>query len=1071
MKKDTAQTQSRYTLRQQLLMVFGAAFLALVLVSVLGVAYLVHRTEQIGWYGRQQEAARRAAQNVSEFLAREQQFLVLLDLFGRDEFRAEHTTELETLLRQNSNLLEIVYVDATGQIVVEAPKNNALLANLFTIPQSNWFLKAQQGEKYIGDVQISAGDEAYLILSCPSVQGGVMAARLRMGILQEALSSLHLGESGISYLVNSQGRIIAHSNYQMVLANTYLNPQSELLRVIGKTGESWSGEYRNLTDRMVVGTAVALPGLPWAAVVEIPQAEAYAASRTAWWVLLGGALVIGILIGQAIPSLLERQFLTPMRRLRQGVQRLSEGDLGYRIGLDPHTELGEVATAFDDMATRLQDRERELVAQSVLREAKEAAETANQAKSEFLAVMSHEIRTPLNGVIGMAELLLGTDLNQQQQRFANTILGSGRTLLAIINDILDFSKIEAGRLDLEVVPFDPRALIEDTAALLAPRAHEKGLDLISDLPLELPVTIHSDPVRIRQLLINLVGNAIKFTERGEVLIRLRVLTAHAQPRMYCEVQDTGIGIPKEAQAKIFDSFTQADSSTNRRYGGTGLGLAISKRLARIMGGEIGVDSTLEVGSRFWFTVALHQPVESVRPQWLVQEELLHGKRVLIVDDNTTNREILQHQVTLWGMSNEAAEDGHGALALLKDTALPAEDFDVAILDLRMPGMDGLELARRIRMDLKLSRLKVLLLASGGGANLDPAHIANAGVQTVLHKPLRQAELYSALCRLIRGDDGVSRRPGMFTPYASRLRGRVLVAEDNPVNQEMALAVLENLGCQVDVTANGQEAVEAVIKTEYDLVLMDCQMPVLDGFAATMAIRHWEWEQGRSPLPIVALTANVIKGFREQCLAAGMDDYLGKPFEQSQLVAILERWLPKSEASTPPPAASPVSDPNSKRSQRPVVVAVNSASLRPEPASVRSNRPSLRLEPASVRSNRLIDPLDRTALVQIRALQRPGSTDLTSKIINLYLDTSPDLIAKIRDAAVQRDSTNLWQAAHSLKSSSANLGALVLANLCKELEQRGREGRLENIERLLRELEMAYIQVREALRAELESSAE
>jgi CheY-like chemotaxis protein/HPt (histidine-containing phosphotransfer) domain-containing protein len=283
----------------------------------------------------------------------------------------------------------------------------------------------------------------------------------------------------------------------------------------------------------------------------------------------------------------------------------------------------------------------------------------------------------------------------------------------------------------------------------------------------------------------------------------------------------------------------------------------------------------------------------------------------------------------------------------------------------------------------------------------------------------------------------------------------LVAEDNPVNQEMALAVLENLGCQVDVAINGQEAVEAVTKADYDLILMDCQMPVLDGFAATMAIRHWEWEQSRHSLPIVALTANVIKGFREQCLAAGMDDYLGKPFEQSQLVAILERWLPKAEANSSPAAASPSSDANAQVSQRRVAIAATTPSVRP-------------VESASVRSNRTTDPLDRAALSQIRALQRPGSPDLTGKIINLYLESSPDLIAKIRDAAAQRDGTSLWQAAHSLKSSSANLGALTLATLCKQMEHCGREGRMEDIERLLRELEMAYIQVREALRAELES---
>lgn len=1033
---------TRGSLRRQLLTVFGVALLVLLLASASAVALLVGQAEQSGWRGRQEEAARRAVQSVSAFLIREQRVLSSVDIFGRDELAAGRTLELEELLRRDPALLEVVYLNAAGEILSHAPTSEVLLANLFTIQQSRWFVEARAGQSYVGDVQVTADNQTYLILAIPTAEGGVIAARVRMAVLQEVVTGLRFAKSGIAYLVSRDGRVIAHSNPQIVLAQTRLDNYPELLDLIHNAKEMWAGEYTNLQGQPVAGTTIPVPETSWVLVTELLQSEVYAASRAAWWALLGGIVLVGLGLGRVVSSLLKRRFLHPMQRLQAGVRQIGAGDLSHRIGLQPDNEIGQVAAAFDDMVARLQERERQMVLQTAaLREAKEVAEAANRTKSDFLAVMSHEIRTPLNGVLGMAELLLGTPLDGQQHRFAETILNSGRNLLAIINDILDFSKIEAGHLELERVPFNLRDLIEETAALLAGRAHEKKLDLISDLPLELPAKTQGDPVRLRQLLVNLIGNAIKFTERGEVLIRLRFqLHKGPFPWLLFEVKDTGIGIDPEAQARIFDSFTQADSSTNRRYGGTGLGLAISRRLVELMGGEIGVDSTPGGGSRFWFTVPLQQPITRARLPWLAQAESLRGTPVLLVDDSAASREVLQRQVTAWGMISYLAENGTQALAIL-NSAWPQDQMcRLAIINLRQPSVETtLILVRHIRANPKLASLRILLLTTGG-FELEPAEIARAGVAATLPKPVRQAELYKMLWRLLSSTgDVASHRSLPSSPSKSRLTGRVLVAEDNPVNQEMALAVLERLGCQAKVAANGREAVVAVSREPYDLVLMDCQMPVLDGFAATREIRRWEREQSRPRLPIIALTANVVKGFREACLAADMDDYLSKPFEQVQLIAVLSRWLPgvnNDDPSTP----------------------IHTDFIQPR-------LPEPRVAPESTPV-----ALDEQKLTQLRAMQSPGAPDLETKVIKLYLQSTTELLESLRRAIADNDSSALAQVAHSLKSSSGNVGAVQVAAVCKILEQRGREKRLDDIDRLLAELETAYGLARSALRARLLSTA-
>jgi CheY-like chemotaxis protein/HPt (histidine-containing phosphotransfer) domain-containing protein len=637
----------------------------------------------------------------------------------------------------------------------------------------------------------------------------------------------------------------------------------------------------------------------------------------------------------------------------------------------------------------------------------------------------------MNGVLGMAELLAGTALSERQHRFTQTIRSSAEALLAIINDILDFSKIEAGKMELNAAAFDLRDLAEDVSEFCAESAHRKGLEIACWLPQDMPHSFLGDAGRLRQVLVNLIGNGIKFTNTGEVSLRVAAAEELGEESIIeFTVKDTGIGIAPDHLPRIFESFRQADGSTTRRFGGTGLGLTISKQLVELMGGHIQVESTVGQGSTFRFTVRLHRIADQQRPT----TPSIAGARILIVDDNATNREILEHQLSGWRVDHESAADGPQALIRLDEASRRGRPFEMVVLDHHMPGMDGIEVARRIRHDPEHSRTRLMMLSSVSDQT-DADELARVGVAACLNKPVRQSALYNALTTALgAGRAPQGSRADSHSQHAAvhevAFAGHVLLAEDNVVNQEVAVNMLEGLNCQVTVVGNGKEALAALERASFDLVLMDCQMPELDGFATTGEIRRREAAAGRSPRPIVALTANAMEGDRERCLEAGMDDYLSKTFTRDGLAAMLARYLPhaKTPARAPMAAADDVvaADVEGGDAERPAI--------------------------------------DVQALKPIMALARPGRPSPLAKVISLYLEAWPEQNQSLRRAVAMADAEAMWKVAHALKSSSAIVGALSLSAIFKHLETLGRSGTTAGANEAFAEIERLFPAVRAALLA-------
>jgi signal transduction histidine kinase/DNA-binding response OmpR family regulator/HPt (histidine-containing phosphotransfer) domain-containing protein len=804
---------------------------------------------------------------------------------------------------------------------------------------------------------------------------GIVVIQYSTDHLYQHFKDLEVGAGGYLMVVDSQWRLLFHPD-KALIGQALLPDFQALLR-----GEQGTVALR-LGGEDVLLSQLRLSQMDWHVVSVLPQA-----SLTAPMASIGGA-GLAVLLGcfaaiGAVAVAYSRRVVVPIRAISEGFRNIQQDRLDQVRPLPPprtQDDIGKMVSWFNAFLDNLHARRR---SEEELRQAKELAEQANRSKGEFLANMSHEIRTPMNAIIGMTQLALEAESVDERRDFIAKASRSAQSLLGIINDILDFSKIEAGKLELESVPLSVNELVSGLADVFASTAHDKGLELLFDVAPTLPAHLAGDPLRLRQVLQNLISNALKFTASGEVVVRVeKVSESEGQVECRFSVRDTGIGISPEQLPRLFQSFFQTDSSVTRKYGGTGLGLAISKRLVELMGGRIGVDSAPGRGSCFWFHLPLAKsPPAATSPE--PQPVLPQGRRVLVVDDNASARQILCSMCTAFGLSAQAVPGGREALDALT-RGLDGQPYDLVLLDYHMPGIDGLETSRLIHQRKDLSRLPTVIMASMDERPGIVQQALAAGIQSYVSKPVTASTLLDAIQQAFHlPSDQAPPEPRRHESGAQaaprHLRGkRILLVEDNRMNQEVALHFLRRAGLEVEVASHGGEALERVSQSSYDAILMDCQMPVMDGYEATRRLRALP---GLSGLPIIAMTANALEGDRERSLEAGMNDHLSKPIDVTTLYQTLGRWLtphPRDAAGTRPPSGT--------------VATVTGPSM-PPPVNIE------------------------------KALQRmDGDTSLYRMVAEMLASDAPTYVEQFRTARAAGDWTGAMRAAHTLKSLAANVGA-------------------------------------------------